>query len=58
MCVYLLLSFIKFSNKVHASLQQILRLLSLNLFTKRDLITLIKNEPPPENFNYVQGTLW
>ena len=58
MCVYLLLAFIKFSNKVHASLQQILRLLSLNLFTKRDLITLIKNEPPPENFNYVQGTLW
>lgn len=43
MCVYLLLAFIKFSNKVHASLQQILRLLSLNLFTKRDLITLITN---------------
>ena len=22
------------------------------------LFALIKNEPPPENFNYVQGTLW
>ena len=44
MCVYLLLAFIKFSHKVAISQQQILRLLALNLFAKRDLIRLIKTD--------------
>ena len=48
MCVYLLLAYLKFCNKVEASLQHIIRLLALNLFAKRDLIKLIKAEPPPD----------
>ena len=42
MCVYLLLSFLKFESDLHKSLQQILRILPLNLFEKRDLIALLR----------------
>ena len=58
MCVYLLLAFIKFSHKVAISQQQILRLLALNLFAKRDLIRLIKTEPPRGDQQSIQGVLW
>jgi putative transposase len=58
MCVYLLLAFIKFSHQVAISQQQILRLLALNLFAKRDLIRLIKTEPPPGDHQPIQGALW
>ncbi|SCY43935.1 hypothetical protein [Nitrosospira sp. Nsp13] len=58
MCVYLLLAFIKLSHQVAISQQQILRLLALNLFAKRDLIRLIKTEPPPGDHQPVQGALW
>jgi SLT domain-containing protein len=58
MCVYLLLAYLKFCNKVEASLQQIIRLLALNLFAKRDLIRLIKVEPPPDEQRFVQVALW
>lgn len=44
MCVYLILCYIKFVNKLGFSLQQILRLLQLNLFERRDLMALLK--PP------------
>ncbi len=53
-CVYLLLAYLKFCNQVEASLQQIIRLLALNLFAKRDLIKLIKAEPPPDQPQFVQ----
>ena len=43
--VYLLLAFLKFKARLGASLQQILRLLQLNLFERRNLIGLFK---PPE----------
>ena len=43
--VYLLLAFLKFKARLGASLQQILRLLQLNLFERRNLIDLFK---PPE----------
>lgn len=46
MCVYLLLAFIKFQSKLTKSLQQILRLLQLNLFEKRDLMALLRGDPP------------
>ena len=46
LCVYLLLAFIKFQSKLSKSLQQILRLLQLNLFEKRDLMALLRGEPP------------
>lgn len=44
LCVYLLLAYLKFKAKLGSSMQQILRLLQLNLFARRDLIELFK--PP------------
>jgi putative transposase len=58
MCVYLLLAYLKFCNKVQPSLQHIIRLLALNLFAKRDLIKLIKAEPPPDDHTFMQADLW
>ena len=45
MCVYLLLAFLKFRAKLGISMQQMLRLLQLNLFERRNLIELFK---PPD----------
>ena len=45
LCVYLLLAFIKYQSKLKKSMQQILRLLQLNLFEKRDLLTLLRGNP-------------
>ena len=46
LCVYLILAYLKFQAKLGQSLQQISRLIHLNLFTRRDLIELFK--PPPD----------
>lgn len=46
LCVYLILAYIKFQAKISHSLQQMSRLIHLNLFAKRNLIELFK--PPPE----------
>jgi hypothetical protein len=46
LCVYLLLAFLKFKAKIDLSMQQMLRLLQLNLFERRDLLALLK---PPES---------
>lgn len=46
MCMYLLLAYIKFCSRLSLSFQQILRLLQLNLFERRDLIRLLTGEPP------------
>ena len=47
MCVYLVLSFLKFESGLHKSSQQILRILPLNLFEneKRDLMALLRGDP-------------
>jgi IS4 transposase len=45
LCIYLLLAFLKFQSKLHKSMQQILRLLQLNLFEKRDLMPLLRGDP-------------
>ena len=45
-CIYLLLAFIKFQSKMNKTMQQILRLLQLNLFEKRDLMALLRGDPP------------
>jgi len=45
LCVYLLLAFIKFQSRLKKSMQQILRLLHLNLFEKRDLMALLRGDP-------------
>ena len=57
MCTYLLLAYIKFSNHINLSLQQILRLLHLNLFARRNLITLLKGDPPRAEHTIVQTEL-
>ncbi len=49
LCVYLLLAFIKFQSKLNKSMQQILRLLQLNLFEKRDLMALLRGDPVNDN---------
>ncbi len=49
LCVYLLLAFIKFQSKLNKSMQQILRLLQLNLFEKRDLMALLRGDPVHDN---------
>ena len=46
MCVYLILAFIKLRSKLSKSLQQIMRLLQMNLFEKRDLMALLRGDPP------------
>ena len=45
-CVYLILAYLKYLSKAKASLQQILRLLQLNLFLRRDLFALLRGDPP------------
>ena len=45
-CVYLLLAYLKFASRISRSMQQILRLLQLNLFDRRDLRGLLVGGPP------------
>ncbi|MBL4595413.1 MAG: hypothetical protein JKX99_02420 [Robiginitomaculum sp.] len=45
LCVYLLLAFLRFQLKSIKTLRQILRLLHLNLFKKRDLMALLRGGP-------------
>ncbi len=45
MCIYLIIAFIKFQSKLQKSMQQILRLLQVNLFEKRDLMALLRGDP-------------
>ena len=46
MCAYLLIAFLKFQSALTKSMQQLLRLLQLNLFEKRDLMALLRGDPP------------
>ena len=46
LCVYLILAYIKFQSGLNKSMQQILRLLQLNLFEKRGLMALLRGDPP------------
>ena len=53
LCIYLLLAFLKFQSKISQSLQQIIRLLQLNLFARRSLFDLLqppdqRGLPPPQ----------
>ncbi|GBE45965.1 hypothetical protein BMS3Bbin11_01058 [bacterium BMS3Bbin11] len=48
LCIVLMLAFIRFQSKLKKSLQQILQLLQLNLFEKRDLLSLLRGDPPLE----------
>jgi len=58
MCIYLLIAFIKFQSKLTKSMQQILRILHLNLFEKRDLMALLRGDPlRDKSINIYQMTL-
>lgn len=57
MCMYLLLCWVKFSNGIALSFQQILRLLQLNLFERRDLLHLLIGDPPITGNVIVQNQL-
>lgn len=46
LCAYLILSYLKFQSKTGWSEQRILRLLQANLFSKKDLMALIRPSPP------------
>lgn len=48
MCVYLLIAFLKFQSGLTKTMQQILRLLQLNLFDKRELMSLLRGDPPDD----------
>lgn len=45
LCAYLILAWLKFKHRLSCSLQQMLRLLQLNLFERRDLLKLLRGEP-------------
>jgi Transposase DDE domain/Domain of unknown function (DUF4372) len=47
LCVSLLLAYLKFAARIDLSMQQIARLLQLNLFLRRDLLQLLHDQPPP-----------
>ena len=42
-----MMAYLKFVARVELSMQQIARLLQLNLFLKRDLLALLKSSPAP-----------
>jgi len=46
LCAYLMLAWLKFRHRLSYSLQQMLRLLQLNLFERRDLMALLRGEIP------------
>lgn len=56
-CVYLLLVYLKFASKISRNLQQILRLLQLNLFERCDLQILLHGDPPETKLSHLQTTL-
>lgn len=57
LCIYLILAFLKFQSGLKQSLQQIIRLLQVNLFMRRSLIELFK-PPPDQEGNSPQFELW
>lgn len=56
LCVYLLIAFMKFQSKITQSMQQVIRLLHTNLFSKRDLSGLFE-KTKPDKFISPQLTL-
>ena len=57
LCVYLLLAYLKFLGRTQYSLQQILRLIQVNLFLNRDLGALIRGEARAPVPKYQQNPL-
>ncbi len=59
LCAYLLLSYIKFKAKIGWTIHQMLRVLQLNLFERRDLLDLFRNRkitvPPPTHLPLLEN---
>lgn len=49
LCLYLLIAFMKFQSKITQSMQQIIRLIHSNLFSRRDLYGLFEKTKPDKN---------
>jgi putative transposase len=58
MCVHLLLSYIKFANRLAWSLDEILRVLQLNLFDRRPILDVLEptSDPPTGSPEQLQLT--
>ena len=54
LCTYLTIAFLKFHAKIGHSLQQICRLIHVNLFAKRELMGLFRAPPEPYENSYQQ----
>lgn len=58
LCVYLMLAYLKFKNRINLSLQQMLRLLHINALERRDLVPLFRGDPiDPIPINHNQLSL-
>lgn len=57
MCMYLLIAYLQFMSKLGLGMQQILRLLQLNLFERRDLMALLRGDPPEPTTSPLQARL-
>ncbi len=57
LCVYLLVAYLNFKAKLGISMQQILRLLQLNLFARRNLVGLFR-PPPSQPVDSPQRMIW
>ncbi len=49
LCMYLILSYLKFKFGLKKSMQKMLQLLQMNLFEKRDLMALLRGDPIKDN---------
>ncbi len=49
LCMYLIIAYLKFQSGLGKSMQQLLRLLQLNLFEKRDLMALLRGNHIKDN---------
>lgn len=56
LCIYLLIAFMKFQSKITHSMQQVIRLIHTNLFSKRELNSLFE-KTKPDKFLSTQLTL-
>lgn len=58
MCVYLMVTYLKFAHSLTRSVLQIIRLLQSNLFDKRELIPLLRGDPITRIIVDVRQTSW
>jgi len=57
MCMYLVLAYLKYSSRIKGTMIRLKQRLQLNLFEKRDLITLLRGGPPGDGEPITQREL-